>query len=285
MKYWLVVGGGHQNVPLLAIGVPKQKEKKLPAELAEYDAPSGGALIRVFASGDFTGAKDQVWRAYLNGAGPQRLILVGLGKPDEVGRTQVRRAAAIAARRARSSGAGDVAFAMPAAFRGKVGPKDFAQAAAEGLGQGAWQFDELKTANKDEKKPPVASVAVWAGAAEKAEAEAGFALGQAIAEGQSLARRLQFLPPNQCTPAFLGETAVEIGKRLGLTVTVLDKAAIEKEGMGALLAVAQGSATEPRFITLEYKGAGDADAKPVVLIGKGITFDTGGISIKPASSM
>jgi leucyl aminopeptidase len=285
MKYWLVVGGGRADVPLLAIGVPKQKEKKLPAELAEYDAPSGGALTRVFTTGDFTGAKDEVWGAYLNGAGPQRLILVGLGKPDEIGRTQVRRAAAIAARRARSLGAGDVAFAMPAAFRGKVGPKDFAQAAAEGLGQGAWQFDELKTANKDEKKAPVTSVAVWAGAADKAEAEAGFALGQAIAEGQSLARRLQFLPPNQCTPAFLADTAVEIGKRHGLTVTVLDKAAIEKEGMGALLAVSQGSATEPRFITLEYKGAGDADAKPVVLIGKGITFDTGGISIKPASSM
>jgi leucyl aminopeptidase len=96
------------------------------------------------------------------------------------------------------------------------------------------------------------------------------------------ARGLQVLPPNICTPAFLGDRASELARQHGFSVSVLDRAAIEKEGMGALLAVGQGSAQEPRFIALEYKGA---EGAPVVLVGKGVTFDTGGISIKPAQSM
>jgi len=90
------------------------------------------------------------------------------------------------------------------------------------------------------------------------------------------------LPGNVCTPSFLGRTAEELAQRHGFAVTVLDKAAIVREKMGALLSIAQGSAEEPRFIALEYKGSDD---KPVVLVGKGVTFDTGGISIKPAQNM
>jgi leucyl aminopeptidase len=90
------------------------------------------------------------------------------------------------------------------------------------------------------------------------------------------------LPGNVCTPSFLGKTAEELAQRHGFAVTVLDKAAIVREKMGALLSIAQGSAEEPRFIALEYKGS---DEKPVVLVGKGVTFDTGGISIKPAQNM
>ncbi len=270
------------EVPLLAIAVPKQAGKKLPEPLVRFDAASGGVLGRLFGSGDFTGAKDEAASAYLTGSGPQRVLLVGMGKTDDPARTQVRRAAAVAARRAKAIGSGAVAFWAPAAFRPKLGARDAAQAAAEGLGQGAWQFDELKAPNED-KKPPVTACAVVVEAAERAEAEPGFAVGAAVAEGQALARRLQFLPPNRCTPSFLGDTAREIGQRHGFSVTVLDRAQILAEGMGALLAVSQGSATEPRFITVEYNGGGAA--KPVVLVGKGITFDTGGISIKPAAQM
>jgi leucyl aminopeptidase len=270
------------TLPLLTIAVPKQGEKKLPPELEAFDPASGGVLKRMFEAGDFTGAKDEVWTGYLSGGGPQRLLLVGVGKADDLGRTQVRRAAAIAARRARTLGTGAVAFMMPVASRPKLPSRDFAQVSVEGMGQGAWYFDELKAPAED-RKPPVGTITVVVTPGEQTEAEAGLRLGQAVAEGQSLARRLQVLPPNQCTPAFLAQTAREIGQRHGFTVTVLDKPAIEKEGMGALLAVAQGSATEPRFITLEYKGNGDA--APVALVGKGITFDTGGISIKPAAGM
>ena len=276
-----------KDLPLLVIGVPKQADKALPEGLGELDAHSGGVVRRLFEGGDFTGARDEVAHAYLTGEGPRRVLLVGMGKAEEVGRTQVRRAAAIGARRAKALGTGAVAFSMPAAFRASgVALGDFAQAAVEGMGQGAWQFDELKTqgsASGNDKKAPVESISVLVTAAEREEAEGGFARGVAVAEGQSLARRLQFLPPNRCTPEFLASAAQEIGARHGLTVTVLDRATITAQGMGALLAVSQGSATEPRFMTLEYKGAGDA--APVALIGKGITFDTGGISIKPAAQM
>ncbi len=279
----LAVGAQVSGEKLLAIAVPKQAGKVLPAELAGWDAPSNGVLTRLFASGDFTGAKDETAHVYLSGAGPERLLLVGTGKSAaECGRTQVRRAAAVAGRRARALGTGAVAFAMPATFRPQLDARELAQVAAEGMGQGAWFFDEMKKPAED-RKAPVESITVVVESGERTEAEAGFAIGQAVAEGQSLARRLQVLPPNACTPEFLARTAVELGARHGFTVTVMDRGQLQKEGFGALLAVAQGSATEPRFMTLEYRGNGDA--KPVALIGKGITFDTGGISIKPAAQM
>jgi len=110
----------------------------------------------------------------------------------------------------------------------------------------------------------------------------GHRVGAAIGAGQTFTRSLQVLPGNVCTPTHLGRTAEELARRYGFGVTVLDRAAIEREKMGALLCVAQGSAEEPRFIALEYTGAA---GPPVVLVGKGVTFDTGGISIKPAQNM
>ncbi|MFM2053936.1 MAG: hypothetical protein RL456_1973 [Pseudomonadota bacterium] len=122
-------------------------------------------------------------------------------------------------------------------------------------------------------------------AAEAREAvAAGAARGRAIAAGATLARELANRPGNHCTPSMLADQARELGRRPGVKVEVLDRAAIEKLGMGAFLAVAQGSAEEPRFIVLRYQGAGRR-AAPVVLVGKGITFDTGGISLKPAAEM
>ena len=287
MKYELADGqsADAQGLPLLAVAVPKQAQKALPEALTGYDARAGGALARLFTSGDFTGARDESAVVYLDGEATRRLLLVGCGKPEDIGRTPVRRAAAIAGRRAKALGTTAVAFAMPAPLRGALAVRDLAQVAVEGMAQGSWQFDELKTKgnNNNDKKPPVAAITVVVDAAERQDAAAGLQLGQAMAEGQSLARRLQFLPPNRCTPSFLAETAQELGTRHGFTVTVLDRAQITQEGMGALLAVAQGSETEPRFVTIAYTGAGDA--QPVVLVGKGITFDTGGISIKPAQAM
>ena len=135
-----------KDLPLLVIGVPKQADKALPEELAEMDSHSNGVIRRLFEGGDFTGARDEVAHAYLTGEGPKRALLVGMGKAEEVGRGQIRRAAAVGARRAKSLGTGAVAFTMPTAFRSSgMALSDMAQAAVEGMGQGAWQFDELKT--------------------------------------------------------------------------------------------------------------------------------------------
>jgi leucyl aminopeptidase len=135
--------------------------------------------------------------------------------------------------------------------------------------------------------PAPAALAKVTLACTKGEAKAvaqGLARGEAIAAGVALARECANRPGNHCTPSFLGEQAKKLGKEFGLKVEVLDRKAAEKLGMGSFLAVAQGSEEPPRFIVAQYHGAPKTQA-PVVLVGKGITFDTGGISIKPAAEM
>jgi len=117
-----------------------------------------------------------------------------------------------------------------------------------------------------------------------AEVKIGLARGKAIAAGVAEARECANRPGNHCTPTWLGEEAQRLGREQGLIVKVLDRKAIEKIGMGSFLSVARGSDEPPRFIVMEYRGAGRKDA-PVVLVGKGITFDTGGISLKPPAEM
>jgi leucyl aminopeptidase len=264
------------ETPLLALALPRGP---LPPSLAALDKQTGGAIGRVLSSGDFSGKKDETAVIYPPGPAP-RLLLIGLGKPEEVDRTAIRRAAAVAAKRARSLGVPRAAFHLSAEARGKVSHADAGQTIAEGLNQGAWQYNEMKKPGED-KKPPLERFDLLAhdGPADLIQ---GHQTGEAIGAGQTFARGLQVLPGNVATPSYVANVARELAQRHGFEVTILDKAAIIEEKMGALLSVAQGSAEEPRFIAIEYKGS---DAAPIVLIGKGVTFDTGGISIKPAQNM
>ena len=265
------------QTPLLGVAVPQGGV--LPASLAPLDAATGGALGRLYAAGDFTGKRDET--AVLYPSGPAgRVVLVGLGKTDAAATPDVRRAAAIVAKRARSLGVPSGAFFLAPEGRDGLPLRDVGQFAAEGLAHGAWIYTDLKQP-PEEPKPPLERFTILAPEG-TAEVTAGHTVGAAIGAGQTFTRGLQVLPGNVCTPTFLGKTAEDLAKRHGFQVTVLDKAAIVKEKMGALLSIAQGSAEEPRFIVLEYKGS---DAAPVVLVGKGVTFDTGGISIKPAQNM
>jgi leucyl aminopeptidase len=266
---------GHQT-PMLAVAVTRGP---LPPSLAEIDRVAGGALQRLSGAGDFTGKRDETVLIYPPGPAA-RIMLVGLGKPEEVDRAAIRRAASVAAKRMRGLGVAHGAFHLPAEARGSVTAADAGQAIAEGLAQGAWQFLEMKHPG-DEKKPPLERVEILA-ADEHDAFTAGHRIGAALGAGQTLARGIQVLPGNICTPTYVGRAAEELAARHGFGVTVLDKAAITREKLGALLAVAQGSVEEPRFIVLEYQGA---EGAPIVLVGKGVTFDTGGISIKPAQNM
>ncbi|MGH7699969.1 MAG: leucyl aminopeptidase, partial [Gemmatimonadales bacterium] len=160
--------------------------------------------------------------------------------------------------------------------------RDLAQVAIEGAAHGAWTFTELKRPPED-PKPPVEAVEVVVEPGAAKDAATGHRVGDAVAAGHRLARTLQMQPGNVCTPSYLARQATQLAEAHGFAVTVLDRPALEQEGMGALLAVAQGSVQEPRFIVLEYRGAGSA--APVALVGKGVTFDSGGISIKPAQNM
>ncbi len=268
------------ETPLLALAVPQGAS--LPPSLAELDRAAGGVLGRALGAGDYKGKRDETLLVY-GGGKAQRILLVGVGKTAEITRNALRRAAAVAAKRAHGLGAPAFAFAVTAEARGGVSAGELGQVAVEGAAQGGWQFTELKQPG-DDPKPELEAVVVVAAAAEAAAVEAGRHVGDAVAAGHRLARGLQMQPGNVCTPSYLADQASKLAKAYGFTLTVLDRAQLKKEGMGALLAVAQGSAQEPRFIALECKG-GPSGQAPVVLVGKGVTFDSGGISIKPAHNM
>src|SRR6185437_6487809 len=209
-------------------------------------------------------------------AGPQRVLLVGLGDtPDDPG--ALRRAASSAARQARSLGTPALAWWSGAAGDGA------AEAVTLGLTAGAWEYTELMTpSTADDRNTALESVVLLT--SDEQAATTGIARGLAIGEGMALARRLAMMPGNLCTPEYLASTAREIAQRHGMTVTVLGRAEMQREKMGSFLCVAQGTPQDPKLIALEYRH-GAPGAKPIVFVGKGLCFDSGGISIKPASGM
>ncbi|MES2123187.1 MAG: leucyl aminopeptidase [Gemmatimonadota bacterium] len=272
----------HRVAPLAALDTPllilPAIKGPLPASLGSLDTALGGVLSRCWASGDFVGARDESALLYPSSGSVQRVLFIGMGESGDAG--AFRRVAMIAGKRARTIGVTDAVFAVPEELLDRIAGDVVGQSLAEGVPFGAWHFSELKRPPENPKPEFVRCELVTE--ASRPGFEEGVRRGSAIAAGQSLTRELQITPGNTCTPEFLASHAVALGKRHGIDVTVLDRTAIVAEGMQALMAVSQGSALEPRFIILEYRGS---DAAPVVLVGKGITFDTGGISIKPAASM
>ncbi len=262
------------TTPFLA--VPLTASAEMPAALAPLDQRLGGALATAWRTGDVTGKRDEVLMFYGTG-GLDRVVLIGMGDADRLRPAAVRRAAMIAGKRARQLGVATAVFLVPDS---SLAAEQVGQAIAEGLPFGAWHYGDLKRA-PEPVRPALDEVVIGCRAADPA-LDAGVARGSAIAAGQALTRGLQVLPADTCTPSYLADRAEEIAARYGMTATILDRAALEREGMNAILAVGNGSANEPRFIALEHRGGTGA---PVVLIGKGVTFDAGGISIKPAGGM
>jgi leucyl aminopeptidase len=165
---------------------------------------------------------------------------------------------------------------------GGDGSAAHAEAIAIAAGDAAYHYDHTKPSAGP--APLLAKVSYIVPKASVNGARAGLAVGAAIASGMRLARECANLPANFATPTFLGEQALEMARTHGLEVEVLDRKQCEKLGMGSFLSVARGSEEPPKFIVMQYRGAGKKDA-PVVLVGKGITFDTGGISLKPGAEM
>jgi leucyl aminopeptidase len=157
-----------------------------------------------------------------------------------------------------------------------------AETLALAMEQASYLYSHTKPSAKALTAPSKVSLAC--DKSQAASVRAGFALGEAIGHGITLARECANRPANHCTPSYLGEQARAIGKDLDVKVQVLDRKAIEKLGMGSFLSVSAGSDEPPRFIVMEYRGGAAKDA-PIVLVGKGVTFDTGGISIKPSADM
>jgi leucyl aminopeptidase len=261
---------GALESPLLVLAL--SSGATLPEGLDVVDRATAGALRRFVERRDFRGSRDELLHLSGTTGGIQRVLLIGMGSAaDRV--TALRRAAALAGRQANKLGVGRMAF-----WAGARAPAE-TEAITLGLIAGSWDFKEMKTAPPAEEQRTPLEEAVIVGA------DAGaVATGRAIGEGHSLARRLGMLPGNVCTPEYLADTAREIAQRHNMKVTVLGRAEMEREKMESFLCVAWGTPQDPKLIALEYR-KGPANASPVVLVGKGLCFDSGGISIKPAQGM
>jgi leucyl aminopeptidase len=264
------------------VGVYEQR--KLTPSAKILDQASDGALTHLLKRGDIDGKAGSTLLFHAPaGLVCERILLVGLGKENEVTDKAYRDAVRAAIKAVSGTGAGEAAVYLAEV---PVGQRDIdwkIEQAALVAGDALYTFDQLKS-EKSKDKPALRKLVLMVAADSVKAAEAAVARGQAIVNGVNLAKDLGNLPGNYCTPTYLADQARVLAKGSNLKVQVLEQKEIEKLGMGSFLSVAMGSDQPPKFIVMQYHG-GAKNEKPVVLVGKGITFDSGGISIKPAAEM
>ncbi len=256
------------------IVVGAYSDKTLTATGQALDAASGGRIAALIERGDVSGKTGKTALLHdLPGVAATRVLVVGLGEPAKFGVPQYIKAAGDAARALKDGAAASVAFTVSEA---PVLGRDAAWATRQAViafSHATYRYSAtLGEKNKSKSETKLAAVAVAGNDA------AALAQGQAIAEGVAFTRELGNLPPNICNPAYLAEQAQQFARDNGAEAEILDEDQMQALGMGSLLAVARGSANRPRLIVLKWKNGGDA--KPFVLVGKGITFDTGGVNLK-----
>jgi leucyl aminopeptidase len=260
-----------------------QDEKTLPPNALQVDKKTGGLIREVIENGDFEGKPYQVAVFYSRGMLPaKRILLVGLGKKKEVDLEKIRGAFARALQHLRSLNVREAATAIDVNI--PSGEKDrVVQAVVEGALLGLYQYTPYKTVNRDDIKE-MRQLTVVADGKDYPLIKTEVGKAQVIAQAVCFVRDLVSAPGNEMTPSILAKKAREVARRKTVSCKVMDRAAMKKIGMKSLLGVAAGSNQEPRFIILEYAG-GKKNEAPVVLVGKGLTFDSGGICIKPSEKM
>ncbi|MEQ1723348.1 MAG: leucyl aminopeptidase [Pseudobdellovibrio sp.] len=213
--------------------------------------------------------------------GYRNVISLGVGPDAKLTHEVVRQAAAALCKEVKSLKTTEVFVNFDGLTANKKDLAEYTQAFVEGIHLAAYSFDELKSGDK---KSEMTNIHLVTKAAKDKAVQNAFQAGTVLAACTNFAKRLGDMPGNLMTPTILAEETMEAARGTGLKVSAWDKKRIEKEKMGGLLGVAQGSAQEPRFIVMEYNGAAKSKA-PVAFVGKGLTFDTGGISIKPSAKM
>lgn len=272
-----------QRTGSVVVGVFEPRKMTLAAEL--LDKASEGYLSDVIRRGDMEGkAGTTLLLHHVPGTLCERVLLVGLGKEREFREKEYRAAIRAAVRTLNETGSFDAAFfltELPVRKRSLAWKVRQAALLAE---EATYRFDQFKSKKEELRRPLKKIVFSVERRNELALADDALAQGCAIAEGMALTRNLSNLPSNVCTPAYLAEEARKLADELKVDCQILDREAMEALGMHSLLAVAKGSHQPPKLIVLQYRG-GKASDRPVVLVGKGITFDTGGISLKPPAEM
>lgn len=272
------------KTPCLILGVFDKRRLSAPAEAV--DRASGGRLTEILKRGDLDGESGRTLLLYdLPGLAAERVLLVGCGKRKELTRSLYRQAVAVAVALLHHSHAGEALCTLPELAPEGTGTylavRDTIMAAADRV----YRYNATKE-DKQAPKTPLRRLTLWVSkTGDLDEAQRARRHGAAIAAGVRLARELGNLPGNICTPTYLADKAMELGGRYKkLHVKVLEEADMEELGMAALLSVSRGSRQPAKLIIMRYEG-GASGEKPMVLVGKGLTFDAGGISIKPAAEM
>ncbi|MHB1122930.1 MAG: leucyl aminopeptidase [Ramlibacter sp.] len=284
MDFGLATGSlAQRRTGCIVVGVYERRQ--LSPSALDLDAASGHALASVLARGDLEGEPGTTLLLHdVAHLACERVLLVGLGRECDFRESRYLTALASAVKALRTTGTAEATLCLPELH---VGARDAAwkiEQALIAVMDGTYRFDQLKS------KPPAAGHALRKVAFHVADGpdatagEAAIGRGLAIAAGIVLAKDLGNMPGNLCTPVYLADRARELGSRHGFEVRILEREDLEQLGMGGFLAVARGSRQPPKLIVMEYRG-GAGDARPVVLVGKGITFDTGGLCIKPAAAM
>ena len=267
------------KVDAIVVGVYAD-DKKLREPAARVNEAAGGALADVLAVEKFQGKAGHVTHVHTNGrlAAP-RVVVVGLGKRAETTAETVRRAAAAGLRRARDLGARSVAIEV---LGDRLPSRQRAQAVVEGGILGTYTFDRYKREKSDKQVESLA--VVEPDGRQRREAAEGVRRGEVFATATWFARDLINAPANDVHPTHLAKVATDLAREAGLAVQVLERADCKKLGMGAFLGVAAGSEQPPKFIHLTYAPAGKR-RKKIAVIGKGITFDSGGLDLKSPEGM
>jgi leucyl aminopeptidase len=268
------------ELPVDCVAVGVQDDGELTPEAKTLDLRCREKISRLLKRGDFSGKPGESWLlADLEGIRAERVLLVGLGAKGEITRRAWRRALTTAISAATRTRVTSLALALPRPAARVLSDERLGRSVAEFVGNTLYRVNDLKSAKKP--RPHALTRVVVAVPAKAALAVGkGFKQGQALTNGSALMRNLANLPGNVCTPTYLGKTAEGLAKtHKSLKVKVLGLPEIKREKMGCFLAVTQGSEQPPRFIVIEHRHPKAKNA-PVVLVGKGITFDTGGISLK-----
>jgi leucyl aminopeptidase len=262
------------------------KTKRLPPSVAAFDRAHGDAIRALVDCGDFSGKSGESALVYASPKGKtgaaRRVLLLGIGDASNADANSLRRLAGAAVKRAIGKKATSLALAVPK-LRG-IKTATIAQALAEGVVLGAYRFDQYK--EKSDTPAPRSVTLLLDGATDLRGAKQAAADGVVLGESQNLARDLSNEPPNVLTPVKLASVARATARKTGMKCKVLDVKQMEALEMGAILAVGRGSVNPPRMIILEHTPKKRTrKTKTICIVGKGITFDTGGISIKPSGNM
>jgi len=280
-----VIAGDIAGIDADAILVNHFEGMKIPdGETAAVDRALGGAVAQLIKQGEIKGKLNEITMLHSFGKLPAaRVVVVGLGKKSDLSVNKVRGAVAETCRWLRAREISTIATVPQGANINKIGPGDAAQAIAEGALLGTYTFRKHMT-KKEDKPGEIKRLSIVGAGRLKARLEKGADKGRIISEATNLARDMVNEPANYMTPTDMAETAARLAREQGLEITILDLEQMKKLGMGGMLGVSRGSRQPPKFMVLNYKG-GTAKEPDIALVGKGITFDSGGISIKPSDKL